>query len=372
MDDKEKVLEPTIRMAVADAIPVICFAASMVLICHFYNTVIIEVWAVLCVLAGLGKVLWKLILAVSHRDRAILNKQFRYLMTAGAILIVVSVIVRRPSLAVIWKNIASFPCNLLFVIAVAAFVVMGILDARMDMTKQRANRIEQTINLIAQICILLGVVIIWYASDYYRADADVDAYLVSTDTVEVTEIRNGIFFDGSGTEKALVFYPGAKVEYTAYAPLMMELADAGIDCFLLEMPYNMAVFGINRANSVISDYSYDQWYLSGHSLGGSMAASYAAKHTEELGGCIMLAAYATKSLGDLPVLAIYGSEDGVLNLENLEEGRQYAVNYTEICIEGGNHAGFGAYGPQAGDGAATISREEQWRLTVDAVTSDNW
>lgn len=98
-----------------------------------------------------------------------------------------------------------------------------------------------------------------------------------------------------------------------------------------------------------------------------MAASYAVNHTDRLDGLILLAAYATSSLGDLPALAIYGSEDGVLSMEKLEDGQQYVKNYTEICIDGGNHAGFGSYGAQSGDGEADITQEEQWEQTVEEI-----
>ncbi|MCC8045715.1 MAG: alpha/beta hydrolase, partial [Clostridiales bacterium] len=69
----------------------------------------------------------------------------------------------------------------------------------------------------------------------------------------------------------------------------------------------------------------------------------------------------------LAVLSIYGSNDGVLSMEKAEVGREYSTNYTEVCIEGGCHVWFGLYGEQAGDGIASISREEQWQQTVDAV-----
>jgi hypothetical protein len=39
-----------------------------------------------------------------------------------------------------------------------------------------------------------------------------------------------------------------------------------------------------------------------------------------------------------------------------------------VIIDGGNHAQYGAYGPQAGDGAATISREEQQQQTTTAIS----
>ncbi len=68
------------------------------------------------------------------------------------------------------------------------------------------------------------------------------------------------------------------------------------------------------------------------------------------------------------VLLRYGSEDGVLNMEKVEEGNSYLpADYAEICIEGGNHAQFGNYGEQKSDHAARISREEQQVQTVEAI-----
>lgn len=276
-------------------------------------------------------------------------------------------VISRPPLADLWKNVSSFPCNILFALGIAGFVVMGILGVKMSASDKRANWIEQIVNLAAQLCILFGVLLIWYASDYYRADAEVADYLENTGIVEIVGIEDGLYFDGTGEDIAIVFYPGAKVEYTAYAPLMMKLAENGVDCFLLEMPYNMAIFGINRADEVMQEYDYEHWYISGHSLGGAMAASYAAGNTDKLDGVILLGAYATKDLGDLAVLSVYGSDDGVLKMEKVEAGREYSTNYTEVCIEGGCHAWFGLYGEQAGDGTASISREEQWQQTVNAV-----
>ena len=95
-------------------------------------------------------------------------------------------------------------------------------------------------------------------------------------TAKVTDIEDGWLFDGPGTTTAMVFYPGARVEASTYAPLMQETAASGIDCFLMKMPANLAIFGINRADVVRSDiagYSYDHWYIADHSLGGTLAAN---------------------------------------------------------------------------------------------------
>ena len=217
--------------------------------------------------------------------------------------------------------------------------------------------------------LFIVIVCIWYVNDYYKEE-NVQEYLQTKDSVLVTEMPDGLYLDGPGDETALIFYPGAKVEYTAYLPLLSELADQGIDCFLIKMPCNLAIFGQNKAKKIMDSYEYDHWYLSGHSLGGAMAASYASGHLESLNGLVLLAAYPTKSLksDSFSVLSLYGSEDGVLNMEKVEEGKAYMpVDYAEVCIEGGNHAQFGNYGEQKGDHAADISREEQQAQTVEAI-----
>ena len=168
----------------------------------------------------------------------------------------------------------------------------------------------------------------------------------------------------------MIFYPGAKVEYTAYLPMLTEIAGQGIDCFLMKMPCNLAFLGSNRADEILETYEYDDWYIGGHSLGGAMAASYASAHLEQLRGLALFAAYPTSSLAaeDFSVVSVYGSEDHVLNMTKVEQGRQWMPEkYMEICIEGGNHAQFGNYGAQKGDGEPLISAQEQQRQAVEAV-----
>ena len=40
----------------------------------------------------------------------------------------------------------------------------------------------------------------------------------------------------------------------------------------------------------------EAWYMGGHSLGGSMAASYLEQHSSEYDGLILLASYSTADL----------------------------------------------------------------------------
>ena len=236
-------------------------------------------------------------------------------------------------------------------------------------THARLRRVA--LGLLAALAVAV-VAFLAYASTYARATARAEAALAGSDSVRVTATANGYLFDGPGTEDALVFYPGGKVQCEAYAAQLESIAEKGTDVFLVRMPLNFAFLDMNAADAIIdsNDYHYDHWYVGGHSLGGAMAAVYAADRTGELDGLVVLAAYPTKSLRapGFRMLSVYGSEDG-----QVDKLRSHADlrpdDYTELVIEGGNHAQFGDYGAQDGDGAATISAEDQQGRAADAVAS---
>ena len=206
-----------------------------------------------------------------------------------------------------------------------------------------------------------------YASVYYAADASAADAMQSDSVVTVEKTDTGWLFDGPADEKVLIFYPGAKVDETAYAPLLHRLAEEEMDVYLVKMPLHFAFLGINKAGEIMDHSDYDRYYVGGHSLGGAMAAEYAAEHESDLAGIILFAAYPTKKT-NLDTLLIYGSEDGVLNMQCVEGASDLVSGrYQEIVIDGGNHALFGNYGDQSGDGQAVISGEEQQEQVVLAV-----
>lgn len=142
-------------------------------------------------------------------------------------------------------------------------------------------------------------------------------------------------------------------------------------CVLVKMPCNLAVLDINAADGIQEKYpEIEDWYIGGHSLGGSMAASYLANRTDDYEGLILLGSYSTADLSDtsLEVLSVYGSEDLVLNHEKYAKNRSnLPEGFTEIVIDGGCHAYFGMYGVQDGDGTPAITNEEQITRTVDSI-----
>jgi dienelactone hydrolase len=170
-----------------------------------------------------------------------------------------------------------------------------------------------------------------------------------------------------------IFYPGGHVDYRSYAPIAREIASRGYMVSIVEMPLSLAVFGVNKADEVISAYpDMRYWVIGGHSLGGSMAANYAVGNPENVQGIAFWASYPASSddlsSTDLKGLTTYGSNDLVLGMENFNATLpQFPPGTIMQVIEGGNHAQFGNYGPQPGDGTATISTAEQQSQAVDLM-----
>ena len=211
-----------------------------------------------------------------------------------------------------------------------------------------------------------------YINDYYKAD-EAGIKNFNYETVEKAKLDNGFtaFVPKDEIKAGFVFYPGAKVEYTSYAPLLEECANKGILCIVVKMPCNLAFLGMNKALNAIDLYpDVEKWYIGGHSLGGSMAASCASANPDTFEGVILLASYSTSNLDGLSVLSVYGDQDGVLNAEKYEKNKaNLPSDFIEYVINGGNHAYFGMYGKQSGDGEATITNVEQITLTADYIVN---
>ena len=234
--------------------------------------------------------------------------------------------------------------------------------------KSKRRILIWTISVMLTIAITVGGCAI-YVSDYYRADSVAIESFTASHSVKANESSGGfIVFEPIDPDAGFIFYPGGKVEYTAYIPLMSALAEKGLLCILIPMPFNLAVLDMNAAKGMTDKYpEVDNWYIGGHSLGGSMAASFVADNSDDFDGLILLGSYSTAEV-TLPVLSVYGSEDKVMNREKYDKYKtNISSSLTETVIDGGCHAYFGMYGAQDGDGMPSVSNEEQIHLTVEEI-----
>ena len=172
-----------------------------------------------------------------------------------------------------------------------------------------------------------------------------------------------------------IVYPGGRVDYRAYAPAARAVAAEGYLVAIVPMPLNLAVFGSGRAADVLRAFpEVRRWAVGGHSLGGAMAASFARRNPERVQGLVLWAAYPSGSddlsRSALHVVSIYGTRDGLATPAKIAASRALLPPDTRwVAIEGGNHAQFGWYGPQPGDNAAAITRDEQQAQIVDATVA---
>lgn len=196
---------------------------------------------------------------------------------------------------------------------------------------------------------------------------EAEAALVSDATVTVeTEPWYTFMPSGEVKDTGFIIYPGGRVDPRSYAPTARAIAEAGYPVVLVPMPLNLAVFGINKAADVIAAYpDVTHWAIGGHSLGGAMAANFVVKNPEAVDGLVLWAAYPASSddlsgFDTLVVSSISATNDGLATPDKIEASRPLLpATTTWLPIQGGNHAQFGWYGPQPGDGQATISREDQ-------------
>ncbi|HYH44479.1 MAG TPA: alpha/beta hydrolase [Thermoanaerobaculia bacterium] len=178
---------------------------------------------------------------------------------------------------------------------------------------------------------------------------------------------------------ALVFYPGALADPIAYAPPVRAVAEAGFKVVIVKLPFRLALFDRDwekvaaRTRALIQeDDRRRAWVVGGHSRGAALAARFARDHASDVAG-LLLVGTSHPRRDDLSGLAldvtkVYASEDG---LASEEEIHQFAPNLPATThwarVDGGNHAQFGWYGWQLGDGRARITRTEQQAITVRAV-----
>lgn len=178
---------------------------------------------------------------------------------------------------------------------------------------------------------------------------------------------------GRAATTLLILYGGGLVRPQAYEWLGRALAARGVQTVIPVFPLDLAVTGANRAGSLIGRFGADKRVvLAGHSLGGAMAAGYAAQHPGRLSGLVLLAAYPARNVdlraAPFPVLSLLAGRDRVAAAEDVRGGLDRLPPGTVLTVlPGAVHAFFGRYGPQRGDGSPDVTREQTEREIVRAV-----
>jgi hypothetical protein len=233
---------------------------------------------------------------------------------------------------------------------------------------------RRTVGLVLLLIVALGAVGVGVYTAPQPLLPQATASLAATPAVAFSDANGRLEWSPSGASPStgLIVYPGAKVSAAAYGPLAQTIASNGFLVVIVPMPLNFAILGIGAADGVIAAHpEIKSWAIGGHSLGGAMAAQYAAgSHPASLRGLALWASYSAADLAEsgLRVVSVYGTLDaGADRITAAASRKLLPATTVYVVIEGGNHEQMGYYTGQPNDPPATISRDDQQAKVAEAT-----
>jgi len=237
---------------------------------------------------------------------------------------------------------------------------------------KRAPRLWKGITWAASVLLVIVVVgfVLWARP--MPADSGPLQAAYNTQGVSIGDKDSYLAVTRSDASIGFVFYPGARVAPEAYlAKLVPVVRAAPVNVYIARMPLSLAIFKVNAADDIIAaNPSITKWYVGGHSLGGAMACRYADSHANKLVGVVLEASYCDQDItqSKLAVLQIVGDKDPLVTEDKLQKwDKNLPSDVQKEVIAGGNHAEFGDYGMQSGDGVATLDNQEFGRQLQDIL-----
>lgn len=150
----------TVGLALVDAIPVLSFGISMVIIASRFQSPLFMIGAALSVLAGCCKVAWKLVLGIAKKDLRWLNKPFVPMQATGFLLMLISFVIGFGKIC--WSGVLAavtgLPSLLFFIAWMGLMGFMGwFRKHKFSNEDAKSNWTAQIINAVGQTCLLLGI-----------------------------------------------------------------------------------------------------------------------------------------------------------------------------------------------------------------------
>ena len=149
-----------LSLALVDALPVLFFGAAAAILGVKLRSVVFIVGAALCLLAGAGKVVWKLLIALKGKDVAFLGAQLRYVMPAGFLLMMLGAfLAERGTLRTLLHAAVRLPSVLFFAFTLVGIVAMVVCAKKFSVM----NKADMPVNS----CLLsMGLSLVWMVVHY--------------------------------------------------------------------------------------------------------------------------------------------------------------------------------------------------------------
>lgn len=221
--------------------------------------------------------------------------------------------------------------------------------------------------LVSVLLIVVAITLLLHGFAYFfvgkALPVETSEILHGSDKVDVDYTPWLQFSPREQTPKAgLIFHPGGYVDPEAYSQIMAFLAEQGVLVVVVAGPQRTPIADRFAADRVLAAYPQIQsWFIGGHSQGGAVANLYLRDRWQDtpIKGLIYLGYFSgdRHSLAhiNIPVLTIYGTRDGHAS-KFAPRHHNLPIDRRIVCIDGGNHGQFGAYGLHFGDQTSEISR----------------
>lgn len=252
---------------------------------------------------------------------------------------------------------------------------MTTLEKRRRLIRRRI-RITGWSALTSLLVTVIGF--LTYFHIVFMADRDATLEVFRDDRVTLEVISGSLVLSptGEATTAGVLYVPGARVDPYSYLHPLVDVAASGVTVVIMDPLFNMALLDQRNLDELVAAApSIETWTLAGHSLGGVRACMLA--DDPRVTGLVLFASYCANDISHLgiPVLQVLASDDGLIDISAVNEARGLLpASATATTIEGANHASFGTYGDQPGDGLATLSRqqvrESVTELMMPLVVSD--
>ena len=172
--------------------------------------------------------------------------------------------------------------------------------------------------------------------------------------------------------RGLLYFPGARVDPYSYLYPLADIAAAGTTVVVVDPLFNMALLDTRGVSELTTDFpDITSWVLAGHSLGG-VKACMEASHPS-VTHLVLFAGYCANDISELEiqVLQVTGDRDGLLD-DTLRRDAETLLppgRHTTVTLVGANHADFGTYGPQPGDGESMTSDRGMRSMITGALNT---
>ena len=168
----------------------------------------------------------------------------------------------------------------------------------------------------------------------------------------------------------LVIMHGALIKPQSYAQTAAYFAQLGYTVFVPSGPGRLSVNAVDSAAARLDSFGVQDWFFIGHSMGGYSSLELISRHQPNVRAVALWAAGVPADFSglNLPMLYIWGDNDGLQPLERFAEGQANlpeSVHY--VTLPGANHKNFAMYSHQYFDNNAILDPQLQIDFANDTT-----